>query len=154
MRIGEQVCVSVRTETVNPDGLSRATAANNFNYYNMRTIKNRNENGRPKLASTEVRKYRIEVRFATEEYFLLKTKARTARLTISDFIRTTLQKCEVKERLTATHLQLITKLTGMANDLNQIAKRANQAGYIAAKNESETLAKSIDNVIKSIENDG
>ncbi|CDN30762.1 Mobilization protein BmgB [Mucinivorans hirudinis] len=120
----------------------------------MRTIKNRNENGRPKLASTEVRKYRIEVRFATEEYFLLKTKARTARLTISDFIRTTLRNSTVKERLTATHLQLITKLTGMANNLNQIAKRANQAGYFAAKTESETLAKEIDNVIKSIENDG
>lgn len=120
----------------------------------MKTIKNRNENGRPKLASTEVRKHRIEVRFSTVEYFALKSKAKAARLTVSDFIRTTLQKCEVKERLTATHLQLITKLTGMANNLNQLAKRANQVGYLSVKTESETLAKSIDNVIKSIENDG
>ncbi|CDN31171.1 hypothetical protein BN938_1075 [Mucinivorans hirudinis] len=28
---GKQVCVIVRTITMNPDGLSRATAANNFN---------------------------------------------------------------------------------------------------------------------------
>lgn len=104
----------------------------------MKTIKNRNENGRPKLASTQLRKYRVEVRFATEEYFMLKTKARTARLTISDFIRTALRRCEVKERLAANHLQLITKLTGMANNLNQIAKRANQAGYVVVKSESPT----------------
>lgn len=120
----------------------------------MKTIKNRNENGRPKLASTEVRKHRIEVRFSTVEYYALKSKAKATRLTISDFIRTSLRNSTIKERLTATHLQLITKLTGMANNLNQIAKKANQAGYVAVKAESETLAKSIDNVIKSIENDG
>lgn len=131
----------------NPDGL-------NLKIKIMRTIKNRNENGRPKLAATAVRKHRIEVRFSTVEYYALKAKAKAAEATISDFIRTALQRCEVKERLRATHLRYIVQLTGMANNLNQIAKRANQAGYIAAKSESETLAKSIDNVIKSIENDG
>ncbi|CDN32703.1 hypothetical protein BN938_2633 [Mucinivorans hirudinis] len=59
---------------------------------------------------------------------MIKAKARTARLTISEYIRSALRNSTVKERLTATHLQLITKLTGMANNLNQIAKRANQAG--------------------------
>lgn len=120
----------------------------------MRTIKNRNNNGRPKLATTEVRKYRIEVRFATMEYYTLKSKARKAGITISEFIRVAIERCEVKERLSAVHLRLIIQLTGMANNLNQVAKQANQAGYIAAKTESETLAKEIDNLIKSIENDG
>ena len=42
----------------------------------------------------------------------------------------------------------------MANNLNQIARKANSAGYMKAKMESETLAESIDNIIKSIEYDG
>lgn len=106
------------------------------------------------MAATKQKNYIANVRFDIDEYTDLTTNARKAKMSVSQFIRTSVKNCTIKERLTATHLQLITKLTGMANNLNQIAKRANQAGYIMAKNESETLAKSIDNVIKSIENDG
>lgn len=120
----------------------------------MRTIKNRNENGRPKLAATQVRKHRIEVRFATVEYYSLKAKAKDVGMSISELIRAAIQNYTLKERLSATHLKLITQLTGMANNLNQIAKKANQAGYFVVKSEAETIAKSIDNVIKTIENDG
>lgn len=120
----------------------------------MRAIKNRNENGRPKLSATEVRKYRIEVRFATAEYYALKAKAKVAGVTISEFIRTAIKNCTVKERLHPQHLKHILQLTGMANNLNQIARRANQAGYISAGADSERLARDIDQVIKSIENDG
>lgn len=120
----------------------------------MRTIKNRNTDGRPKLPSTEVRKYRIEVRFATAEYFSLKAKAKAAGATISEFIRTALHSCTVKERLRPQHLKHILQLTGMANNLNQIARRANAVGYTSASTDSERIAKEIDNVIKSIENDG
>lgn len=38
----------------------------------MRTIKNRNNEGRPPMVATEKRKYKITVRFATKEYFSLK----------------------------------------------------------------------------------
>lgn len=120
----------------------------------MRTIKNRNNDGRPKLATTEVRKYRIEIRFATADYYSLKAKAKGAGFSISHFVRKALQNCEVKQRLSAVHLNHILQLTGMANNLNQIAKRANAAGYKAVKIESEGFTKSIDNIIKSIENDG
>lgn len=120
----------------------------------MRTIKNRNENGRPKKEAIDRWQYRASLKLGLIEYRALLRNASAAGLSISEYIRSALRNSTVKERLTATHLQLITQLTGMANNLNQIAKRANQAGYIVAKNESETLAKSIDNVIKSIENDG
>lgn len=119
----------------------------------MRTMKNRNENGRPKLSATEKKGYKVTVKFATAEYYSLKAKAKQAGMTISNFVREALNRSEVKERLNAGHLRHILQLTGMANNLNQIARRANSAGYLAAKTDSETLAKSIDNVIKSIEND-
>lgn len=120
----------------------------------MRTIKNRNVNGRPKLSATEKKGYKVTVKFATAEYYSLKAKAKEAGMTISLFVRNALQQCEVRQRLSAAHLKHILQLTGMANNLNQIAKKANTYGYLAAEAESETLAKEIDNVIKSIENDG
>lgn len=119
----------------------------------MRTIKNRNINGRPKLSATKKKRYKVTVKFATEEYYSLKAKAKETGMTISLLVRSTLQQCEVKQRLSATHLKYILQLTGMANNLNQIAKQANTYGYPAVGAESETLAKEIDYIIKLIEND-
>lgn len=53
----------------------------------MRPIKNRNNEGRPPMVATEKRKYKITVRFATKEYFLLKEKARRAGVTLSEYLR-------------------------------------------------------------------
>ena len=53
----------------------------------MRTIKNRNNEGRPPMAATEKLKYKITVRFATKEYFLLKEKARRVGVTLSEYLR-------------------------------------------------------------------
>ena len=116
--------------------------------------KNRNINGRPKLSTTEKKGYKVTVKFATVEYYSLKTKAKDAGMTISLFVREALQGCEVKQRLSGIHLNYIRQLTGMANNLNQIAHKANAAGYANARTESEVLAARVDNVIKLIENDG
>ena len=113
--------------------------------------KHRNLNGRPKKSATEKMGKKITVKITTVEFYALRAKAKEAGMNVSQLARSALQNCTIKEQLSATHLRLITQLTGMANNLNQIAKRANQAGYLAAKSESETLAKSIDRIIKSIE---
>lgn len=120
----------------------------------MRIIKNRNNDGRPKLSTTEKKGYKVTVKFATVEYYSLKTKAKEAGMTIIHFVREALWRCEVKQRLSGIHLNYIRQLTGMANNLNQIAHKANVAGYASARTESEALATRVDNVIKLIENDG
>ena len=116
--------------------------------------KNRNKDGRPKLPASQKKRYGLTVKLATAEYYLLKAKAREMGVTISEFIRSAIMSCVVKQRLNAEHLRHILQLTGMANNLNQIARKANAYGYQMARIENETLAKQIDNVIKSIENDG
>ena len=116
--------------------------------------KNRNKDGRPRLSFTQKKDYKVSVKFAADEYYALIEKARKAGTTISALVRVALQECDIKERLGSSHLKIILQLTGMANNLNQIARRANAAGYLSAKKDTETLAKSIDELIKSIENDG
>ena len=115
--------------------------------------KNRNKDGRPRLSFTQKKDYKVSVKFAADEYYALIEKARKAGTTISALVRAALQECDIKERLGSSHLKIILQLTGMANNLNQIARRANAAGYLSAKKDTETLAKSIDELIKSIEND-
>ena len=57
----------------------------------MKSIKNRNTKGRPKMQTFEVRDYFAKVRLNTEEYYSTKAKASQAGMTMSQYIRATLQ---------------------------------------------------------------
>lgn len=116
--------------------------------------KNRNNDGRPKLPLTEKKGYKVTVKFATAEYYSLKAKAKEAGMNLSLFIRNALQGAEVRERFSAEHLRYILQLTGMANNLNQIARKANAGGYTNARSEYLHLAMRIDNLLTTMENDG
>lgn len=119
----------------------------------MRTITNRNNEGRPPMAATEKRKYKITVRFATKEYFSLKEKARQAGITLSEYLRRASASSVVRERLCPQHLHHILQLTGMANNLNQISCKANAAGYVGIRTEYRNLASEIDDLISHIKDD-
>lgn len=88
-----------------------------------------NKGGRPVKGAAEKLKYRITVKMATEDYYLLKSKAKSAGVSASEFIRGCIKNGGVKERLTKEHGDLIRKLCGMANNLNQLARKANADGY-------------------------
>ena len=103
----------------------------------MKTIKNRNNNGRPKLPISQKKSYIITVKLATADYYSLKSKAREMGVTLSEFTRNALQNCVVRQRLNKENLHHIIQLIGMANNLNQIARRANAGGYFTAKLEAE-----------------
>ena len=66
--------------------------------------------GRPKLSTTEKKEYKVTVKFATVEYYSLKTKAKEEGMTISYFVWKALQRCEVKQRLSGIHLNYIWQL--------------------------------------------
>ena len=119
----------------------------------MRPIKDRNDEGRPPMAAPEKLKYKITVRFATKECFLLKEKARRAGVTLSEYQRRVSATSVVRERLRPQHLQHILKLTGMANNLNQISRKANAAGYVGIRTEYRNIASKIDDLISRINDD-
>lgn len=119
----------------------------------MKTIKNRNNDGRPPKTATERRKYKITVRFATEEYFSLKENARRAGITLSEYLRSSVAASVVRERMRSQHLHHVHQLTGMANNLNQISRKANTVGYVKVRSEYHYLASEIDNLISRIKDD-
>jgi hypothetical protein len=59
--------------------------------------------------------------------------------------------CQIRQRLTAEQMDCIRKLSGMGNNLNQIARKANVEGYTNARSEYLYLADKIDNVINQME---
>lgn len=109
-----------------------------------------NKGGRPVKGAAEKLKYRITVKMATEDYYLLKSKAKSAGVSVSEFIRGCITEGGVKERLTKEHCNDIRKLCGMANNLNQLARKANAEGYASVFIPCRTLMIEIDNIVNQI----
>ena len=112
--------------------------------------KRANKGGRPVKGVTEKLKYRITIKMATEDYYLLKSKAKSAGVSASEFIRGCITQSGVKERLSKEHGDLIRKLCGMANNLNQLARKANAEGYVSVFLPCCTLMIEIDNLVNRI----
>jgi hypothetical protein len=116
----------------------------------MKTIRNQNKNGRPKKAEADKKKYKLTLKMETKEYFSFKAKVHLSGLCQSEYIRRCIEKSEIKQRLSPEHLGYIRQLSGMANNINQMAKRANAAGYLETHEECRTVIEQIDNIVKHI----
>lgn len=91
--------------------------------------KERNKGGRPKKEATEKLKYRVTVKMATADYYSLLTRSHEAGISPSEYMRECLRNGHVKERLSEEHADFVRKLCGMANNLNQLAHKANAGGF-------------------------
>jgi hypothetical protein len=109
--------------------------------------------GRAKLSPAEKLKYRIAVNLCTKDYFALKAKAAQAKMTCTELARQAIIGCQIRQRLTTGQMDCIRKLSGMGNNLNQIARKANAEGYTNIRSEYLYLADRIDNVINQMEDD-
>ena len=116
----------------------------------MNNERRRNKGGRPVKGAAEKLKYRITVKMATEDYYLLKSKAKSAGVSASEFIRGCISEGSVRERLSKEHGDLIRKLCGMANNLNRLARKANAEGYASVFVPCRTLMIEMDNLVNRI----
>ena len=91
--------------------------------------KERNKGGRPKKEATEKLKYRIAVKMTAADYFRLLTRSHEAGVSPSEYMRECFRNGHVKERLSEEHAGYIRQLCGMANNLNQLARKANAGGF-------------------------
>lgn len=95
----------------------------------MEQKKGRNKGGRPKKEMAERLDYRIGVKMAAADYFRLLTQAYDAGTSPSEYMRECFRNGHVKERLSKEHTSHVRQLCGMANNLNQLAYKANAGGY-------------------------
>ena len=93
----------------------------------------RNKSGRPKKGATEKLSYRISVKMVAADYFRLLTRAHEAGVSPSEYMRECYRNGHVQERLSEEHAGYIRQLCGMANNLNQLAHKANAGGFSEAR---------------------
>jgi len=109
-----------------------------------------NKGGRPLKLDGEKMKYKVTVKMSTVEYYCLIGKSQEAGITQSEFIRRSIMNTTVVQRLTPELNAEIRKLSGMANNLNQIARKANALGYDHIRIEYLFLARKIDRIINKM----
>lgn len=101
-------------------------------------MENKNVNdkkgGRPPKGDDKLTKS-INLKLAVADYDATQKKAEKVGLTATQYVREMTLNGGVKSRFTTEELDLMRKLSGEANNLNQIAKRANQAGFPSVGNE-------------------
>ena len=110
----------------------------------------RNKGGRPKKGTADKLKYRLTVKMATSDYYTLKGKARGAGISAGEFLRRCMRDGQVKERLKPEHTDYVRQLCGMANNLNQLAHKANAAGFVTVRMECRILVARIEEVLNLI----
>ena len=106
-----------------------------------RIFDRRNKGGRPKKGAADKLKYRLTVKMATSDY---------AGVSAGEFLRSCMRDGQVKERLTPEHMGYIRQLCGMANNLNQLAHKANAAGFATVRLECRVLVARIEEVLNLI----
>ena len=110
----------------------------------MDIMKKNPKGGRPPKSASEKLKERLTVKMAAADYYALRGKARAAGLTWAEYARTALSRSVVRQ------MTLLRQLAGMANNLNQLARKANSAGYVQAAAECTALIEKIDTLIDQI----
>lgn len=113
-------------------------------------MEQKNKGGRPTKTLSEKRKYQVLLRLNTMEYYTLLGKAREASITRTEFLRQLITKAEVKARINPEDMQLIRTVSGMANNLNQIAHRLNSFGISTLNEDLNALKVLIYELIKRL----
>lgn len=109
-----------------------------------------NKGGRPRKLAGEKMSNKVTVKMSTLEYYSLKGKANESGVSLSEYVRSSIMNTAVVQRLTPEMHAEIRKLSGMANNLNQIARKANALGYDHVRGEYLFLAAKIDRILNKI----
>jgi len=106
--------------------------------------------GRPRKLAGEKMNYKVTVKMSTLEYYSLIGKSKEAGISRSEFIRSSIMNTTVVHRFMPEMHDEIRRLSGMANNLNQIARKANALGYDHIRTEYLFLAAKIDRILNKI----
>jgi Bacterial mobilisation protein (MobC). len=85
----------------------------------------------------------INLKLTEADFKKVNEKAEKLGMKATQYAREMTLKGGVKSRFTLEELDLMRKLAGIANNMNQLARKANQAGYIKEAVEIMTATKLI-----------
>jgi len=83
--------------------------------------KNKRKGGRPKKGISQRKTRMIHIRVSEPEYYAVKHRAEIAGLTVSAYSHSAILESKIVEPVKKEDMELFRKLSGIGNNLNQLA---------------------------------
>lgn len=90
------------------------------------------------------------MKLAAADYFRLLTQASDAGVSTSEYMRECFRNGHVKGRLSEEHAVHVRNLCGMANNLNQLVRKANAGGFYEERNDCKVAVARIHELLTKI----
>ena len=117
---------------------------------NKQVTQPKNKGGAPKKKVR--RELIIRIRMSATERFYIDNKAKAAGMRSSSWIRAAAKSAKVVPRLTNEERRILWMLAELANNLNQLTKRAHQLGLLRVVRDCSQIMKEIDITLKNLNN--
>ena len=111
--------------------------------------KKRKKPGRP--FKTIRKEIRACVRLSQAEHFIIKQKAATAGIKISEYLRKAAFNVRIVPKLSEEEVQHVRDLIGMSNNVNQLAKIAHREGLYEATRYFEQYRKQFEEILLKLQ---
>ena len=109
--------------------------------------------GRPAKKRIEKQQRVVSTKLTELQYYAIRKRAGEAGLRVSEYVRQAVVSAEVIPRLNRQDADTIRKLAGEANNLNQLAHRANAGGFALVAVELVKLKNRIVEIINQLSDD-
>ena len=109
--------------------------------------------GRPVKKTLERQNRVVSTKLTKLQYYAVKRRAGEAGVKVSEYVRQAIITAEVVPRLNRQDADTIRKLAGEANNINQLAHRANAGGFALVAVELVKLKNRIIEIINHLSDD-
>lgn len=106
-----------------------------------------------KTAKKKLKDKVVSARVSGIEHMALKKRAKDAGVSVSKFLRSVLLTGKVVQRISKSDADILRKLSGEANNLNQLARTANKEGFKNVASDVINLRGMIVSIINQLSND-
>ena len=109
--------------------------------------------GRPPKKRIEKYHRVVSTKLTELQYYAIRKRAVQAGIPLSNYIRQAVIRGEIIPRLTRQDAEVIRQLAGEANNLNQLARKANAGGFALVVQELLKLKARIVEIINQLSDD-
>ena len=106
--------------------------------------------GRPQVSTLKRLTKSVTVKFSKPDYEMLRRRSKNANRTLAEYIRDSAFDARIVAKHSAENAAVIRNLTGMANNLNQLTRKAHREGVKLHYGQCQHLLLSLENIIDHI----
>ena len=117
---------------------------------NNKKIKKPKPRGRPQVSTLKRLTKSVTVKFSKPDYEKLRHRSKNANRTLAEYIRYAAFDARIVAKHSTEDAAIIRNLTGMANNLNQLTRKAHREGVRLHYGQCQHLLLSMENIIDHI----